>query len=457
MTVPRNVARFNEPILAPSYFTMDGSPVGGAVEPWVFNVTDEPYGAVGDGVTDDTAAIQAAIDAAFAYAISTESCYAEVYIPPSPSPYLLSGALVQGGATKGNAQLTIPIRAGSARKVTLYFRGARDAGAHPYWQQTTTPARWGTTLETTLTGQTNSSTWGAPAVIGGPAVSGSSATYGASTATFNNVVAIFEGIGITAPLEPSLGAFDMRGMAQAKFIACTAMANGGVTALDAEVVDKDWVQGFALPQNFNNDRNLIYDCSCYGYYYAFVIGEHAWVDRVAAIYCNTGVFVMGTSENIHGSAFGSISIEACETGFANNGGDSYGIPIHVAMCSFETIGSYHIDDNANSFSGTFNIVKLDGPTGVAVRGASNLRIVNMNADLGNLTAPAVPNTGVAHQNVFYVDCDVYIAASGATISAITIDGVATGLTAAGHYTVRSGGTIAISYTGGPPTWTWFAR
>jgi hypothetical protein len=442
--------RFNEPIIAPGYELFSGGAVGAG--PWVFDVTDADYGAVADGSTDDTAAIQAAIDAAYAYAIANETCYAEVYFPPSASSYVLSSAVTAGGATKGNAQLTIPIRAGTARKVTLVFRGGHDAAAMPYWEQTT-GQRWGVTLKSTLTGLTNSSAWGAPSGLGGPSVSGSSAEYGSSTAVFNNVCAVFKDIAISVPLDPTIAGFDMRGMAQCRFERCAVIADSTPTIMAATLPANDWSFGLGLPQNFNNDRNMVLDVSVYGTYYGFIAGEHAWVDRTASIYCNVGVFVMGTSENIHGSAFGSISIEGCNVGFTTNGGDSYGTPIHVAMCSFETIDTYHIDDNSNSFSGTFNIVKLDGPTGISIRGASNLRVVNMNQDLGLLTAPSVPATTVAHENVFFVDCDVLV--SGGTVTEVTIDGEATGLTS-GWFPVRSGGTI--SWTGSSaPTWKWWAR
>lgn len=425
-----------------------------ASDPWVFNVQD--YGAQADGTTDDQAAINDAVAAAFAYALANETSYAEVYFPPSPSSYVLSGALVAGGATKGNAQIPIPIQTNVGRKVTLVLRGGHDAAAMPYWQQTT-GQRWGSTLKSTLTGQAISGAWGAPSVIGGPAVSGSSATYGSSTSAFNNVAVIVKDLGISVPLNPTVGGMDFGGVAQARIERCAVIADATPVQMAAQTPSNDGSFGVRLPQNFNNDRSLLLDVSVYGTYYGFIIGEHAWVDRTASIYCNEGMFIMGNSENIHGSAFGSISIEGCVKGITTNGGDSYGIPVHFASVSFETMDSHHIDDPSNALAGTFNIVKLDGPTGLSINGAANLRIVNLNADLGNLTPPAVPASGVAHRNVFFVDADVYIADGGATITAITVDGVATGLTTAGRYGCRSGGTIAISYTGGPPTWTWFAR
>ena len=73
-----------------------------------------------------------------------------------------------------------------------------------------------------------------------------------------------------------------------------------------------------------------------------------------------------------------------------------------------------------------------------------------------LTAPTVPATGVAITNPFLTDCIVYINANGATITAITINGVATGLTTSGTFIVEALKTISITYTVATPTWVWVA-
>src|SRR4029077_10060598 len=52
-------ATFNPGILAPSSLNVSGNANFGGPRPWI-DVTASPYGAKGDGVTDDTAAIQAA-------------------------------------------------------------------------------------------------------------------------------------------------------------------------------------------------------------------------------------------------------------------------------------------------------------------------------------------------------------------------------------------------------------
>lgn len=79
-------------------------------------------------------------------------------------------------------------------------------------------------------------------------------------------------------------------------------------------------------------------------------------------------------------------------------------------------------------------------------------------------APAVPATTVTATNPTGVPMDVYIKYTGTvSVTAIAVNGTATGLTLpAGSTTAQSTkvtvppmGTIALTYTGGAPTWVWF--
>jgi hypothetical protein len=70
-----------------------------------------------------------------------------------------------------------------------------------------------------------------------------------------------------------------------------------------------------------------------------------------------------------------------------------------------------------------------------------------------LTPPAVPATTVPAQNVNNYPVTVVIGANGATITAVTVNGVVVG-TAAGTYAVPPYGSISITYTVATPTWTW---
>lgn len=70
-----------------------------------------------------------------------------------------------------------------------------------------------------------------------------------------------------------------------------------------------------------------------------------------------------------------------------------------------------------------------------------------------VTAPAVPATGVPVTNPTGDFVSVTIAANGATITNVSVNGVTVGA-AAGSYMVPPGGNISIAYTVATPTWTW---
>lgn len=72
---------------------------------------------------------------------------------------------------------------------------------------------------------------------------------------------------------------------------------------------------------------------------------------------------------------------------------------------------------------------------------------------GPQTAPAIPTSGSAYTNPFPFDCAVYV--TGGTVSAIAIGGTATGLTS-GQFFVPAGETITLTYTAAP-SWTWFGN
>ena len=89
------------------------------------------------------------------------------------------------------------------------------------------------------------------------------------------------------------------------------------------------------------------------------------------------------------------------------------------------------------------------------RDAMYLMVETATGTPGNasLTPPAVPATTVAQQNINGFPVTVVISANGATISAVTVNGLTVGA-AAGTYVVPAYGSIAISYTVATPTWTW---
>ena len=445
----QNVARFNEAVMAPAFHINTGRKISG--EEHEFWASD--YGLKVDGSTDNTTAVQDTLDAAAAWATSKTTRYAEVRLPVRPEPYIIGGAL-QTGTNYGNNQLALPVVDGDDRKLTLVVRGGLDAAAMPYWTQTVAN-RWGVTLASTVTGQSVSAAWGAPGVIGGPAISGTSATYGAShSANFNNVHVVMSGIGILVPAEPTVGGVNFRALAECEISKCSVMADATPTVLNAnKPPDNDWTFGFMGPDPFNNDLQLMYGLSCYGMYDAFVIGEHTWIDRAAAIYCRNGFNFLCVSENNHSVAGGALSCEASVNAVTTTGSDEYEFPIHVAALSCETISGAHVYDPNNCLSGELHLTALSGYTDIVVTGGDNLRVLAANQNRGPLSAPAVPATTVALTNPFWLDCDILI--TGGTVTEVEIDGVATGLTS-GWFPLRSGGSIAVTYSSAP-TWAWFGR
>ncbi len=97
------------------YALADGSSSDGFPASWgLFNIKD--YGALGDGVTDDTAAIQATLDAAAAVG-------GTVIIPPSDEAYVITATLIVGNNNLTGGPKYVSIRGASPVRSVLEWQG----------------------------------------------------------------------------------------------------------------------------------------------------------------------------------------------------------------------------------------------------------------------------------------------------------------------------------------------
>lgn len=412
------------------------------VMPWQFNVQSAPYNAAGDGTTDDTAAIQAAIDAAAAYA-SANTGYAEVLFPPAV--YALTSAARTDRS--GNAQLALPVVDDTNNKVTLALIGVADAASMPHWNATS-PQRNGAVLKSTWNATDHSGTSDEASVLGGPTL-----PHGyVSGASYSNCNIVIKGLQIQVPFTArgsDTSGIDLRGMANAHLENVSFFPSATPTQLNGTYTTPGWTFGIAMPVPGNNDLSVMRNCSVEGATYGFYLGEHLSADRLAAIYCYTGMLTGSFFSSVgqfHLNWIGSASIEACVNGVHIVAGGK----IIVNALSVEGSMNHVVDATGNAtgsigLGGIISAVTVSDPVGV--------KVTYLDAKPGATTPPAIPSSTVALRNPFWRDAAVQINSGTATIIDVSVDGSSV-LTDAGMVVVPTGKNIALTYSGGTPTWSW---
>lgn len=172
----------------------------------------------------------------------------------------------------------------------------------------------------------------------------------------------------------------------------------------------------------NGSRNIVSDNLC------FNIGANSSANSV------DGIWVDNVQENlIVSNVFIAGSGGGCRSG--------------VNLTSGPATNNQISDNIFSTSDGSFGTATINVGTGTG-HTIRNNRGYN---PVGSLSTPAVPASTVTYTNNFGVDAIVFI--TGGTVTVIAIGGVATGLIA-GSFRVPANQTIKLTYSG-TPTWTWF--
>lgn len=401
--------------------------------------------------TDDTTAIQSAINAAAAYGVAN-NYYAEVLF--KPHIYMIAGPLVQGGSTKGNAQTTLPVIPISGNpSLTLAFIGTRNGGGvGMFTADSDNPAPdWnGTVLKSTLLGKAFSATYGGPSVIGGP--TSQQGYTGAFTNLWNDLTVVVDGMTIMCPVYPTLSGLDLRTSIRAEIKWLRVLADAPETSLSNWNPTAAGTIGIGTPQTGNNAHTYIGSYACQGFGYGAELGEHTAFQEISVIYCGYGLYIIGGGG--HGITGLLLNAEANGTHIqVSNNASS----LNIVSMSTEGLKSgwgsgYYFDDVSNNLAGRIGLGSSVGYSSISRNGAATLEII---ADVSQSrevqTPPSVPTSGTALTNPFWRHATVYI--TGTMTGNVAINGSSTGSSAAGMYRVSSGATITLTYSSAP-TWVW---
>jgi hypothetical protein len=412
----------------------------------------EDYGAVGDGVTDDTAAWKACIAAAIAAA--PDHNYA-VTVQAQPAEYLIAGDPVPGHEY-GNAQIPIPHNIGTNRKIVLTIRGAADAGAFLYWNQNA-PQSMGTVLKSTLADGVDDAEFGTPSVIGGPTnlADAPQDTY----ATLSNMLVVFDGIQIQVPYAATaLIGIDLRLVANASLVTASVFADRSLNTVPAIGAPTEiTTAGVYMPRTGNNVRNTIGAYTSEGLGIGIALGEHTQAAFIGLVYCNRGVVIQGTGGpqwpdgtqryTTHGFQIDHLLVEATYVWLYNNGANAQ-VVIDLMGGEGVTAFTEHVYDPNDRLVGRINLLDIYQQF-LTINGAAGMRIINDQIAPGPRADQPALTPGVEVVNPYYRDALVGI--TGA-VTDVTIGGVSMGATP-GQYLVPSGSSIEVA-SAGTPDWEW---
>lgn len=437
--------------------------------------------------TDDTSAFQQAVNAAVTYA-QAHAQYAEVLVQPTSSGqyYGIAGALVTGGSTLGNSQITLPIISDGLAKVTLAIKGTSNGAGPRHWNQHY-PAFNGSTLVSfgVFPGQSQQATDinnnGNPAVIGGPTgangygLSGSTGSIPALT--WSNMMISVEGLTVLTTHSSSgwtYSAFNFHGVACANLFDCSygttavvQLYSGGTNDLaDPSTFAGGVSIGLLMPANGNNDSNQLRNVVCQGgYTYGLYATEHTDIHGATILYCWSGLCLVGTYSDgnnpaggvgaLHAIKASQISIEAClfHVNIIAAGSNAVGPVFHGVL---DTEGAVQFRDTTSGtgLKAAQGEIHLTGSVSTySLTAATGLRLINDLQLPGPVSTPSY-TPGTAQFNDYWRPATV-IVSGGSGITGIKVSQLAGGSAAptmTSIYTQSAAALPQMTFRVGPGQW-----
>ncbi|HEY2089895.1 MAG TPA: hypothetical protein VGH54_28225 [Mycobacterium sp.] len=387
------------------------------------NTTGTP-GAIAFYGTDDTAAVQSAINAAYAYA-AANSGYGQVF---GSKPYMIAGAFQVGTAGQGNYQLNYgPITATTARQVTLDFAGPADTNSVMDFPQLV-PQAAGFVLCSPRTDGTNNGTYGPAWILGGP-VNG----YGGEPGTFSNTMVRIEGLATFTPYNATMGGVSCFGLVGLDVISfsdqCAAVPPTGgplPSMSSANNISNQYTGGLQMPCAGNQTLCSVDRFSCEGKCYGFMPSEWTHANYVHAQYCIGGIGLYSGNgvSMVHHAQIEMAQVENCSNVLIAVDNGVKRLDMNVGS---ESISAQFFDPSsliqgrivlrAQNSAGTYK-------TGGFMSGGSGglgLEIINGMTAPGPIASPQAPaGLGSPWPNYYYVKA--WVTVSATTITGLTITG-----------------------------------
>lgn len=487
----------------------------GSIKNLYTNVKDPAYGAKGDGLTDDTAAIQAAINAVVAVGRGT------VFLPAGN--YLISSSLIldansitiKGEGERYATQITISASAdptwllivGNTKNVAynciegITFQGKNlttSTGGGILFRSTASTIQQCNIFQFGGTGvriSAFSSTIFAIFMFNDEmAQNGMNTTTPGDNLVIDSTVtdSEFERLILAGDNSRASTRYCVNSAGTAmKFIDChtwNATSHGFFQSggTFCEIIGGEFETNIGDNIHITNcPQSVVSEAQCFTNNVAIPAGFDIYVDTSAGSIIEGCSCVSNTTGNNigvftqTGAVVADCYIRNTQGGLCFYGNASY-MTVHdcvttpttgsYGVVSYGTNGTFHHNTLTQGKMGeatgaNFNLWQgnvVPATTSIVMVGANSRAVDNMNYNpLGQLTAPGIPASGTAIQNTTGSDVQIVVVAGTITVIAIgNASGttVATGLTssAAGVTLVlRAGQWIKLTYSVVPTSWTWF--